>query len=391
MKTNFWLVMGAMVASSAIAQDNTNVLPDIPAPVTTPAAEAASAPMENPAATTTPAKPKPRAAAPKRAPLHEPTVTLAPGPAEVTVSNLIVRGQAGFDGEIVTHVFKGDTVTVLDQVNLAKHEVGEPAQWAKIALPANVHVWVFSRYIDNATKEVTARRLNLRAGPGENYSVLGVIEKGTPVTEIETEGNWIQIKAPETAYAFVAAMYLKQEAPAPMVATTATMVNQAAPVPAPAPIPAPAPEPTPVPEPQPIVTTPTPAPAPPPVETTTPPAEPEVAATPTPTATVESNVPPPPRVVSHEGVVRHVGSLVAPTEYELYDPSTGKSVDYLYPSLGNLNLGKYVNARVVVTGEEALDKRWKDIPILTVEQITVIEANAVSRTIYRTPRQAQNH
>ena len=89
-------------------------------------------------------------------------------------------------------------MTVLDQINLDKHEAGEPAQWAKIALPSSVHVWVFKRYIDQATKEVTARKLNLRAGPGENYSVLGVIEKGTPVNELETKGDWMEIEAPQT-------------------------------------------------------------------------------------------------------------------------------------------------------------------------------------------------
>ena len=48
----------------------------------------------------------------------EPTVTLVPGPAEVAVNNLNVRGQAGLKGEVVAHLFKGDTVTVLDQINL---------------------------------------------------------------------------------------------------------------------------------------------------------------------------------------------------------------------------------------------------------------------------------
>ena len=385
MKSNLWLVMGVMVASSAIAQDNTNTLPDMPAPVSTPAAEEAPASTETAPATATPATPKPRPAPPRRIALHEPKVTLVPGPAQVTVSNLIVRGQAGFNGEIVTHVFKGDTVTVLDQINLGKHEVGEPAQWAKITLPSAVNVWVSSRYIDQATKEVTARRLNLRAGPGGNYSVLGVIEKGAPVNELQTKGDWTEIAAPANAYAFVAAMYLKQEAPAPVVATTAPAETETAPVPAPTP--------TPVPEPQPIVTTPattitaveTPATAPTPAET------PTVATSPTPAAPVEPNVPPPPRVVSHEGVVRHVGSLVAPTTYELYDPATGRNIDFLYPSIGTLDLSPYVGAQVVVTGEEGLDARWKDTPVLTVERIQVIRANAVPRTIYRSPRQSQNH
>ena len=32
---------------------------------------------------------------------------------------------------------KGEPVTVLARINLDKHEVGEPAQWAKITLPSS--------------------------------------------------------------------------------------------------------------------------------------------------------------------------------------------------------------------------------------------------------------
>jgi uncharacterized protein YgiM (DUF1202 family) len=180
MKTNCWLVLGTMIAASAIAQD-TNTLPPIPAPVTSPAAETTPAPA---AVDTSAPAPKPvkhkRAVAPKK--LVEPTVTLVPGPAEVAVTNLNVRGQAGLRGEFIAHISKGDTVTVLDQINLDKHKSDEPAQWAKIALPVTVKVWVRAGFIDATNKVVLPKKLNLRAGPSEDYSVLGVIERGTPVS-----------------------------------------------------------------------------------------------------------------------------------------------------------------------------------------------------------------
>jgi hypothetical protein len=129
--------------------------------------------------------------------------------------------------------------------------------------------------------------------------------------------------------------------------------------------------PTPVPEPQPIVT-----------EPVNPP--PAVAA-PEPVA-VEPNVPTTPRVVSHEGVVRHVGSLITPTEYELYDPTTDKNVNFLYTTTTNLDLSHYVGMRIIVTGEEGLAARWADIPVLTIQRILVIDTNAVPKIIYRSPR-----
>ena len=359
MKTNYWLVLGAMLATSAIAQNNTNTLPEMPAPVTTPAAEMAPAPA---AVTTTPAaqpvKQRKRAAAPaKVAVLKEPTVALVAGPAEVTVSNLITRGQAGLKGEVIAHLFKGDTVTVLSQINLDKHATGEPAQWAKIAYPTNAHVWVNAKYIDAANNVVSTKKLNLRAGPGENFNVVGVLERGAPVSQVSTKDGWMKIEAPASAYAFVAAMYLKQEVAAPVAITAA-----------------PTPTPTPVPEAQPIVIEPAPAPTP-------------TAALPAPeTTAVEPNVPPPPRIATHEGVVRHVTSLITPTAYELYDPTTGKNVNFLYSTTTNLDLSRYVGMRITVTGEEGLAARWADIPVLTVQRILVIDTNAVSQVIYRSPR-----
>jgi uncharacterized protein YgiM (DUF1202 family) len=373
MKTNYWLVLGAMLASSAIAQNNTNKLPEMPAPVASPAAEMTPAPAAaTNAPATTPVKQKKHATARVKAPaLKEPTVALVPGPAEVTVSNLIVRGQAGLSGEVVTHLFKGDTVTVLSQINLDKHAAGEPAQWAKIALPSTVHVWVNGKFIDESSKVVSARKLNLRAGPGENYSVLGVIEKGTPVSEAETKGDWKKIEAPTNAYAFVAAMYLKQEAAVP-VETNAAPVMETAPAPVP------------VPEAQPIVTEQTNPPAT--TETNPPPAIETPAPVPVPTV-VDTNVPPPPpRIATHEGIVRHVSSLITPTEYELYDPTTDKNVNFLYTTTTNLDLSRYVGMRIIVTGEEGLAARWKDIPVLTIQRILVIDTNAVPQQIYRSPR-----
>jgi len=337
MKMNCWLTLGVMLAMSAVAQNNTNTLPPIPAPSPAVApAPSTPAPAVEPAQNAAPVKHKRKAAVAK--PISEPAVTLVPGPAEVA-ANINARGQAGLKGEVVSHLKKGETVTVLDQINLDKHKVNEPAQWAKIALPSSTHAWVKSSYIDATSKTVLPKKLNLRAGPGENYSVLGVIERGTAVNEITTKGDWMQIDPPGNSYAFVAAMYLKQEAPAP----------------------APAPAPTPVPEPQTMATTPS-----------------------EPTA-------PPVRVVSHEGVVRGVGSPVAPTKYELYDPATDVNINYLYTTSPSLDLSRYVNMRIIVTGEEGLDTRWKDTPLINIQSIQVISQNAVPHVILRSPRQSQAH
>ena len=269
MKTNCWLILGTMLATTAVAQVNPNTLPQIPAPATASPAPAPAAAIVAPtdASTTTNAVPKKHVkkavkkkalaqAAEKETDKAEKTVetplasiTLVPGAATVGAENLNLRGQAGLQGEVVGHVKKGDTVTVIAEINLDKPKAGEPAQWAKIALPTGTKVWVDSKYVDQTNHVVAVKKLNLRGGPGENYSVIGVIEKGAAVTSVSTKGDWIQIETPTNAFAFVAAHYLKQEAGSEAASSAPSLAANSGLVPAastPAPIPAPTP--TPVPE-----------------------------------------------------------------------------------------------------------------------------------------------
>ena len=91
----------------------------------------------------------------------------------------------------------------------------------------------------------------------------------------------------------------------------------------------------------------------------------------------DTNVPPPPpRVVTHEGNVRRSVSIVAPTYFELYDPSTDTAINYLYSSTTNLNLTRYNGLKISVTGEEGLDPRWQSTPVLTVQKIYVLSGAA---------------
>jgi uncharacterized protein YgiM (DUF1202 family) len=357
MKT-IWTILGTLMAASLFAQDNTNNLPAMPPPVSSPAAETApSTPApETMPATNPPAKhiKKHKAVVKhKSGPAHkEPKVTLAPGPAQVSASELVVRGQAGLKGETVARLSKGDTVNVLEQINLSHPAADEPSQWAKISFPTNGHVWVMAKYVNGGT--VSTKKLNLRAGRGENYSVVGVIDQGTSVSEIETKGEWMEIAPPANAYAFVAAKYLTEEEAPP----TAVSVNNPE-----TPEATPTPTPTPVQQPEPIVTTPPPAPQPPP------PPQPTV------------------RIVQHQGIVGPVGSVIAPTTYKLYDQSTGMDIDFLYPTSPDQDLHKLVDDEVIVTGEEGVDARWPNTPVIAIQNIQVIGKKVIKRLDLTPPKQ----
>ncbi len=264
-------------------------------------------------------------------------------------NNVNVRGQASLAAEIVTRLKAGDTVTVLEEITVEKPKKGEPAKWYRIALPANTPVWVNSLFIDPTKKTVTPKRLNLRAGPGENFSILGRIEQGVEVKEIRQQQDWIEIAAPTNAYAFV----------------VADLIAKKEPVPAPAPVPAVKP---------PVVAAP---PAPPPVvpvakqaPVAVPP--PLVAAPPAETPLAAPDTKPPKRIVRREGIVKSTVSVQAPTYYELRSVANGKTINYLYTTSTNLFLKDFKGKRIFVTGEELLDQRWTNTPVLEIETIEIV-------------------
>ena len=382
MKLNCWLFFGAMLSTRLLAQQVTNAPPaapletPAPAPMATNSLSGATEAGTNaPAAKPSRKKaaPKKKAAAKKKAAGAElKTVPLVPGPAVVEATRVNIRGQARLKSEVVGRLTKGEQVTVVEEIIRNNSGPEEPSAWAKILLPPDVHVFVNTAFIDATNKTVLPKRLNFRAGAGENFSVLGRLERGAAVKPVGTKGDWTEIEAPTNAYAFVAAQYLKQPAPGELPATppAATSVAQtssgtnAEPT-AVAEAPAIVAAPTTPPATETPATTATPAVTPPPAEiagitTNEPP----------PAATEE---PPPKRIVDREGIVRGTFSIQAPTHFELFSPETHRTIDYLYTPSPNLDLRRYKGLRIVVTGEEALEERWGNTPVLTIQKIQVLE------------------
>jgi hypothetical protein len=56
----------------------------------------------------------------------------------------------------------------------------------------------------------------------------------------------------------------------------------------------------------------------------------------------------------------------------LESPSTGKAINYLFTPSPGVVLRDYFGQRVIVTGEEGLDERWPNTPVINVESIEVV-------------------
>lgn len=343
MKKNGWMILSVAMLVLTLSARADGQLDAAPA-VEKPAKKAKKAKVA--------AVEKPAVAAPAEKP-----VILSPGAATIAGKNINVRGKASFTGEVIAKLQNGDAVTVIEQVILSKPKAGEPSQWAKITYPASAHVWVHTSYL-NADKTVKPKKLNIRTGAGENYSVVGTLEQGTTVKEVSTKGNWTEIEAPADAFAFVAAAYLHQDASSATVPPVVSIQT---------------------PEATPSTVTTEPALASTTTDVTNTNAS---SAEPTPAVVADAanaSAPPPvveevwvPRTVSHEGIVKPTISIQAPTKFGLHSIETGKLINYLYSPTAQLEMSRYEGRHIIVSGQEGLDERWVNTPVLTIQKIYVV-------------------
>jgi len=162
--------------------------------------------------------------------LPVPTMTPIPEPVEapdgftVTVlgDRVNLRNEATLESDVVGQASYGD-------VYIARSLTDE---WVEILPPDSVAVWVFSPLLFE-DREVRAPVMNVRSGPGTQFSRLGQISRGTPVRVLESLGDWRRIAAPDGVTLWISRDFVQVP---PAIAKPAT----------PAPTPTPAPVPTPV-------------------------------------------------------------------------------------------------------------------------------------------------
>lgn len=379
--------------------------------------------------------------------------------AVVKAARINVRGQPTTGSEIVTQLKQGEKITVLEEIVHPKPGKDEPAKWLRIALPSNTPVWVNTHFLTNGA--VAVPRLNIRSGPGENFSVIGRVPKGTAFKELRRNGDWLEIEAPASTFAYIAADLVIRNAAAPAPAppaSTSNLANKSAPKssgksndksgkqmakagPKAPPIAAPDTKPTldavevkpiaaaPIALPPGVAATKTVSPpsavlAPPPVVGNI--NEPKLVAVAPPAALTE-NVPPPVdpfqstgrfkiepepkrgvgewfkglfsrkpaaekakpataaakpvvdegplpiRIVTREGVVARSWNLQSPSDWALQSAESGRVINYLWSTSTNIPWATLKGRTIVVTGEEALDVRWPNTPVLKIETLKTVE------------------
>jgi len=267
--------MAALVATAVLSAPPVPppAVPGTPAPsaqpqlppgvVAVPSAPAPTAqPLLPPGVVALPPAPAPGATpaplAPTPVPVHPavgipaPTIATAPAPqlppgtwiGTITGNKVNARGRATVFSYPVFSFNKNEPVLVLGEITLPAPKAGDPRKWLRIQVPANVALFVHKDYVINTriiqvpgpnsqpinikVGDVKASRLNVRAGPGEKFPILGSIPKAATVqlTDRPANGNWMEILAPETTEVYVAAQFVaKYQGPSAMpgVAVSSTV------------------------------------------------------------------------------------------------------------------------------------------------------------------------
>lgn len=120
---------------------------------------------------------------------------------EVTGQRVNLRARPELEAEVVGQVEEGEL--------LYAKSLG--LQWAEIAPPEGLFVWVHRDHVEEG--RVTASKLNLRAGPGVNYSAVGEILRGVRVQALETFGEWLRIAPPPSVSFWVSREFLRELEP----------------------------------------------------------------------------------------------------------------------------------------------------------------------------------
>lgn len=150
---------------------------------------------------------------------------------QIIGDNVNLRAKDLPEAEVVTQMNDGDAVEIK----------GYSGEWAEVVPPEKADLWVHKDFVEDGV--VRGKTLNVRAGPGINFNVVGTLSRGEKLTIRGEMTEWYKIAPPAVCSLWVSRPYVgspskpkpvevaRTEQPRPRPA--AQPVRQTATVPAP--------------------------------------------------------------------------------------------------------------------------------------------------------------
>ncbi len=116
-------------------------------------------------------------------------------PAELVVlrENVNLRAKPALSAEVVAQVSKPQTLTV--------KSVSEG--WVEVRPPEHASLWVLGDYVQNGVIHCE-RKVNIRAGAGINFNIVGQLANGEKVDVRGEHADWIKIAPTDTSSLWIA-------------------------------------------------------------------------------------------------------------------------------------------------------------------------------------------
>lgn len=117
-----------------------------------------------------------------------------------------VRAGDNINFESLCELEKDDPVKIIDR----------RYSWFKIALPKKAYLYIKTDYVDLGTEDlekgegiVNALHVNLRGGPGIEYSILGQVSKPERVSIVSKKDGWYKIEPPKGTAGWIHSSHIK--------------------------------------------------------------------------------------------------------------------------------------------------------------------------------------
>lgn len=125
----------------------------------------------------------------------------APFIATITRDRVNIRAGTNLNYEVMYQLNKNDLVRVVDEMD----------NWYKVRLPEQVLCYIKSDYVEKneGVGRVKGDSVNIRCGPGQNYTILAQLNKDDKVKIIKDLNGWYGIAAPSKVYGYIHKEFVK--------------------------------------------------------------------------------------------------------------------------------------------------------------------------------------
>ena len=115
---------------------------------------------------------------------------------QIIGDNVNLRAKDLPEAEVVTQLNDGDAVEIK----------GNSGDWAEVVPPEKADLWVHKDFVQDGV--VRGKTLNVRAGPGINFNVVGTLSRGDKVTVRGEMTEWYKIAPPAACSLWVSRQYV---------------------------------------------------------------------------------------------------------------------------------------------------------------------------------------